>query len=480
MISEALVMQGVGARTNKAAMPGIGPLGFFTLAFGAIVGSGWVIVLGEWFRTAAPGGALVGFILAAVAMLLIGLCFAELAIRFPEAGGEFAYVKNVFGRQAGFMAGWFVLLFAVSICAFEGIALAWVVRALIPGVALPPVYDVLGQAVTADALLIGIASAVGVGLIHAAGGRWLIGFQNVVTLGFMAAAIFVIIWGTATGHAVNALPLFAPPGGGWASGAAWVFATGALFLNGFQAALHGVEERRSGVPVRTVVFAMLAGIAAAAIFYCGIIVATAFAAPWQETARADLPVSYAFSKLPFGAILGPAILAIAAVSITKTWTALALIGSRVLAAQSRAGMLPEAFARLHPRTGVPFIGIVLLTISAIAGILFGRAAVTAVVNTAAISLSFVFVACVLALARQRQRSAPVGFMVPGGLTVIWLAALAALLMAVVGLIDPWLRNPTRIPAEWLLIVGWGLLGLVIGVTGRQSTVRTAQNPERQT
>ena len=45
----------------------------------------------------------------------------------------------------------------------------------------------------------------------------------------------------------------APPQHSWQSGAGWIFATCAYFLNGWQAAIHAVEERRAGINGRTLI-----------------------------------------------------------------------------------------------------------------------------------------------------------------------------------------------------------------------------------
>src|SRR4028118_166147 len=45
------------------------------------------------------------------AMTLSGaLCYAELAARFPEAGGSYVYLREIYGKAAAFLYGWMVLL----------------------------------------------------------------------------------------------------------------------------------------------------------------------------------------------------------------------------------------------------------------------------------------------------------------------------------------------------------------------------------
>ncbi len=49
------------------------------LAFGAIVGWSWVLLTGQWVLTAGSVGALLAFSIGGLAMLFIGLTYAELA-----------------------------------------------------------------------------------------------------------------------------------------------------------------------------------------------------------------------------------------------------------------------------------------------------------------------------------------------------------------------------------------------------------------
>ena len=65
---------------------------------GVIVGAGIYVALGAVIRRAGEAAPL-SFLLAGIAAGLTGLCYAELAGRFPEAGGGVTYVKHGFGSD---------------------------------------------------------------------------------------------------------------------------------------------------------------------------------------------------------------------------------------------------------------------------------------------------------------------------------------------------------------------------------------------
>jgi len=98
----------------------IGRLGYFALAFGGIVGSGWVVVLGEWMGAAGPGGAALAFAAGGLAMALICACYAELTARMPRTGAEFVYVREALGPVPGFLVGWVLLLNSSALLRLKG------------------------------------------------------------------------------------------------------------------------------------------------------------------------------------------------------------------------------------------------------------------------------------------------------------------------------------------------------------------------
>ncbi|MCB1816204.1 MAG: amino acid permease, partial [Candidatus Competibacteraceae bacterium] len=58
------------------------------LAFGAMIGWGWVVLAGGWVQSAGSWGAMLAFTIGGVAVILIGLTYAELAAAMPLTGGE--------------------------------------------------------------------------------------------------------------------------------------------------------------------------------------------------------------------------------------------------------------------------------------------------------------------------------------------------------------------------------------------------------
>ncbi|HEY5401593.1 MAG TPA: amino acid permease, partial [Pyrinomonadaceae bacterium] len=58
----------------------------------------------------SPFWLLLVWVLMAALSLCGALCFGELAVRFPEAGGGYAYLREIYGPGLAFLYGWMALL----------------------------------------------------------------------------------------------------------------------------------------------------------------------------------------------------------------------------------------------------------------------------------------------------------------------------------------------------------------------------------
>jgi APA family basic amino acid/polyamine antiporter len=438
----------------------IGGLGYFALSFGAVVGSGWIVVLGDWLRLAGPGGTALGFLAGGATMALVAVCYGELSGRFPMAGGELLYTRAAFGERVGFIVGWYLTLYAVATCAFEGVAFGWLMRALVPGVALPAAYTVASSPVTWDALALSGGAAAMVGIMHLRGANAAIGLQNVITYGFIGVICVVIVTGLWGGSAANLQPLMPSPKDAAAVGVLRIFAMSAYFLNGWQVALHAIEERRSGMPVSRAVLFMVVGILIATLFYVAIVLTAGSAMPWRTLADQDMPGAAAFRSIG-GPILAAIVIATAILSLLKTWMAMAWMASRLIVAQARDGFLPQPLARIDARTGAPRNAILFTTAGTAIGVCAGRSALLPIVNMSAICLAVSLLVCLTALILLRRREPVRLGSVPS--PVLGAALLAGAAMIGAAVLAPVVGRNVAFPFEWTLLLIWGAAGLALSV-----------------
>lgn len=448
-------MQAPSVKSGPSLARAIGGAGFFTLAFGSIVGSGWVVVLGEWIAAAGPGGALIGFLAGGVLMAMVAAAYAELVARLPRAGCECTFALEGIGPRCGFITGWFLCLYIVSFTAFEAIALSWFLEMLFPALAQGPVpYRLLGHDVSLFALLLGVCGAVLLGIFNSLGAHLAVGLQRLITFAFIGLSLLLILLGFWKGDPQNWHPFFlAPEKGSLGTGIFWVFATSTLFLSGFQSAANAIEERSVGTSFRTVARAMIGGVAGAAAFYCLIILASTALVPWRDLLSQSLPVAAAFQKALPNGLASKIILIAAIISLAKTWSALHLSASRLVLAQARAGFLPAALAKVDPVHGVPRRAILFVAACTCLGVCLGRGAILPIINMSTICVTLIVVLSLIALLRVRRRQgARPGFVLAGGTPLVLVIMLGAAVAAVVAVVSPF-QAATGVPLEFLMMGG---------------------------
>src|SRR5690625_4349924 len=119
------------------------------LAYGAMIGWGWVVTAGLWIAEAGSLGAILAFAIGGMLVIFVGLTYAELASALPLAGGELVYSFKAMGRLTAFITPWAVILGYVSVVAFEAVALPTVFEYLIPNYSVGYMYTIANWDVTA-------------------------------------------------------------------------------------------------------------------------------------------------------------------------------------------------------------------------------------------------------------------------------------------------------------------------------------------
>jgi APA family basic amino acid/polyamine antiporter len=77
------------------------------LIAGSMIGSGVFIVAADMVRTGRSGGfLLLAWGLTALLTLFAALSYGELAGLFPRAGGQYTYLREIYGPATGFLYGW--------------------------------------------------------------------------------------------------------------------------------------------------------------------------------------------------------------------------------------------------------------------------------------------------------------------------------------------------------------------------------------
>lgn len=458
-----------GERSEPSLRRVIGRSQFFTLAFGTIIGSAWLVVLNDWLETATPAGAILAFVAGGATMTLMAAMYAELSARMPEAGGEFIYASRIFGAGVGFAVGWLLLLYLVAVAAFEAIALGWMVQVAVPASRGANLYNLLGGSITSGGLLLGTGGLVLVTYVNVRGVHVAVQVQRIVTFMFIAVAVSLLCTAAAKGHVENLSPFVGDPGGRstWWKGSLLIFSNSAFFLTGFQAIPQAIEERERGMTMMTSGRIMVLSVVGATMFYCLAIICSCLAAPWRTLAHTPLAPAEAVREA-LGNSVAPKILVLAAaLSLLKTWNAVVLMAARLLMALGRSAMMPPALGRIHRRYATPSVAVYFVSAWTLAGIMLGTGAVLPLVNTSSICLAVTFVVSCLALLKIRRRNGHRSeFSAFGGNVAVLMIAMCAIAMALIALLAPLTRANGSVPLEWLLLAVWFVVGLAVFAFGK--------------
>jgi APA family basic amino acid/polyamine antiporter len=390
------------AGPRPALQRAIGRWDLVALLINGIVGAG---IFGLPARLDALLGAwaLLAYVLCAGLVLLVVLCFAEVASRFDRTGGPFVYARAAFGPVAGFQIGWLAWLSRVS--AFAALCHLFVdyLGHFVPGIVAPaPRAGVVAAVVVVLAAInwIGVRHAarvgdaftiakllplllfVGVGAFFADADALHIGVANLPPLESFSAAVLLLVFA----------------------------------FTGFESAVVPAGESRD--PRRDLPFGLLTALAIVAPLYLAIQAVSIGTLP--ELAGSTRPLADAAAR--FLGAGGAALIAVGAlVSILGTLHGIMLAAPRMLFAMAEHGQLPAALARTHPRRHTPHVAIL-----AMAGVLLvltldGSFLAAVTLSTVARLLVYTATCAALPVLRRREGIEPARFRVRGGHAVALLA-----------------------------------------------------------
>lgn len=372
------------------------------------------------------------YLVCAVLMGLIVVCFAEAGSRVSMTGGLYAYVGTAFGPLVGFVTG--VLLWAGMTSALSAVVVFFgdAVGALVPA---------LGSAEMRNLVIVGVISLfAGLNVLGVANAAR---FNVVMTIAKLAPLAVVIVVGLLALDGSRLGISTMPPMADVARGSIFlIFA----FL-GIESALVPSGEVKD--PSRTLPRAI--GIAMVGIVIVYLLI--------QLVAQSALGAELGTSKTPVadaaGVILGPwgktAILVGSAISMFGYVSGMTLAVPRMLYAFGRDGFLPATFAAVHERYRTPHVAIVVQGVISILLATTGTFERLAIIANG--SILIVYGACALAVFQLRRKNIRLDtppFVAPLGGVIPALAFLAIL----------WLMTSLTLP-EWIAVAVAAAAALVL-------------------
>jgi len=380
----------------------VGLFGLIAIAVNGVIGSG-IFVLPATVTSLLGHASPTAYLVAALLMTLIVLCFAEAGSMFEKTGGPYLYAREAFGSLIGFEVGWMFLLSRLA--ATSAIATAFTAYA---GYFFPALGVGLGRAVALTVLLWGLTWLNLVGVKY---GSWTVNFLTIVKivplLLFVSVGLFFV---DDTRYQIFTLPDATRLR---QASLALVFAFG-----GFENASVPTEEVKN--PTRNLPIALVASIALTTVLYILIQIVAQGTLP--DLAKDATPLASAART--FMGVAGAGMITVGAMlSTAGSDSAVILVGPRILYALAKAGQFPRALARIHSTYHTPYVAIITFAFFAWVIALYGSFAQLVTVSAIA-RLLFSATTCLAIPVLRRKAAVRVPtFKVPGGAIIPGLAAL---------------------------------------------------------
>jgi APA family basic amino acid/polyamine antiporter len=435
---------------------------YFTLAWGTMVGVGWLVVMDDWLLRGGALGALLGFAVGGVLLFPIGWVYGKLVAAMPDAAGEIAYTAAAFPRAISYSTGWMMLLAYFIVCPWEAVAVGRIAGYIVPSLDSVELYRIAGRPVYLPHLLIGLALAALLTTLNYRGIRLSATFQNWTAFTTIALFVTFVAVGVSKGSPHNFPPLFTHTP---LLSFILVLQIVPYFMTGFEsvskAAEESISEFRSQGFLTAIWMAVLVGI----LFYTAVIAAVAFIAPWHDLTGQKFMTAVAFERAVRSHWIVNVILAAALLSLIKCFNGNFVAASRLVFALGRRGMIHQRAGFVHPAHQTPSIAVLSIGVATAACMLLGDAILVPITEVGSVACALGWAAtCAAYLWLGRSGKLPLQSRLSGSQRSIavfgFVVAAAMLLMKIVPAI------PGHFTVyEWLALGIW----IAIGATVRRST-----------
>lgn len=331
-----------------------------------------------------PSAILAVWLAGGLYTLIGAVCLTELGTMLPAAGGYYVYARRAFGATVGFAVGWTDWLTYCAVLGYISIGLGEFSAVLVPGVAgmVKPV---------------AIAALVSFVALQWAGVQVSSRFQEVATAIKFAAFVALVLGCLALGGGTAAATGLDQAAGPTLAGLIVALQSVVITYGGWQSALYFTEEDRD--PSRNLPRSMIGGVLAVIGVYLLVNVALLAVLPVSELARSTLPAADA-AQIVLGGRGRQIITVLSLISLAPLLNAILMIGTRILYAMARDGMLP-ARAGVVNAGGTPTVATLVTT--AVAMGLIATGTFQRLVAVASFFLAVNYFVCCLALIVLRRR-----------------------------------------------------------------------------
>ena len=447
--------------TERKMRQHISLLKAWAFAIGTSIGWGSLVVTGgTYLGQAGPAGSVMGLLAAALIMMIISYNYSYLMKSYPEAGGAYAYAREVYGYDQGFLISWFVAITYLAILWANATSLPLFGRIFLGGLfSVGKMYTIFGYDVYFGETLLSVAALLLAGLLCSRS-RWTGAIMAGLAIVFSAGIIACF---AASAAGISFSPAFVPDCSVLSQVVQITVISPWAFI-GFESISHYAEE--FSFPNNKSFRVLVAAVVSTTLLYALVILLSVTAYPerfgsWLEYIRnldglsglEAMPSFYAAHTYLGDAgvlILMISLLALVITSLIGNMTAL----SRLFYALAKDRVLPARFAELS-EDGIPAKAVMLVAGMSCIVPFAGRTVIgwTVDVTTIGAVLIYGFVsACTMTMAKSMEDTRE---MWSGRAGLILMSALGAIF-----LLPNLFTQGTLATETFFLFIVWSVFGFL--------------------
>lgn len=434
------------------------------IAFGAMIGWGWVVSSGGWIETGGVVGAALGFALGGVMIFFVGLAYAELTAAMPQCGGEHVFSHRAMGPNGSFICTWGIILGYVGVACFEACAFPTILTYLWPGFLKGYLYTVAGFDIYASWLTVAIILAFLIMVINILGAKTAAILQTILTIIIGGAGILLIVASVFNGSVdnLNGQMFVGTTGGSMLKNVLAVAVITPFYFIGFDVIPQAAEE--INVPLKKIGKMLILSVVMAVVFYALVILAVGYVLNPEAIAASEagtgLVTADAMAKAFGTSVMAKVIIVGGMCGIITSWNSFMIGGSRAMYSMAESYMIPPFFAKLHPKYKTPINSLYLIGGLTMLAPLAGRKMMVWICDAGNFGccLAYCMVSISFLILRKKEPDMPRPYRVTAYKFVGTMAVLMSGFMVLMYCIPG--SGGNLVWQEWAMVGGWSLLGVI--------------------
>ena len=433
------------------------------VAFGAMIGWGWVVSSGRWIQNAGVIGTVLGFVIGGVMIYFVGMVYAELTPAMPTVGGEHVFSYKAFGAVGSYICTWALILSYIGVVCFEAVSLPTIIQYIFPSAARGYLYTIAGYDVYLSYIVIAGIFTIAIIVINILGIKAASVFQTILTVTIALVGIVLV-----AASAINGTPenlngqIINGVGSNAVKNIFSVAVVAPFFLFGFDVIPQVAEE--ISIPLSKIARVLLLSIICAVLFYGLVVLAVGYVLNTGEIETAmegaGLVTASAMEKAFNSAAMAKVLIIGGLCGVVTSWNSFLIGGSRAIFSMAESRMIPKHFAKLHPRYKTPVSALLLIGALSFIAPFFGKTMLVWISNAASFAccLAYCMVSISFLILRKKEPELKRPFKVKNyrfvGITASILSGLMVIMYLMPG------TGSSLSPQEIIIVGAWTVLGIL--------------------